>query len=232
MAHQWHKKLTTLFPGTLAYLLYAILYANYRSIRWQVVDNGGYHYITQSGKNAILVAWHCQIMGIGLFTNLFASPKIKLHYMASPSHDSAFAAKITQHLGLSAITGSSDKKPVEAYRAALRHLKDGKNFYINPDGPRGPARIAKMGAIHLAKMSGVPIIPVAYASRPMIRLNSWDRMWVGIFFGKGVIYWGQPVYIAKTASRDDLEQARALIEHRLNTLTDEAEATVRPPNPS
>lgn len=40
------------------------------------------------------------------------------------------------------------------------------------DGPRGPAKIAKDGAIKIAKMAGVPVVPVYWYSKTLHGQNS------------------------------------------------------------
>lgn len=74
--------------------------------------------------------------------------------------------------------------PEESDRAAARALSlalarmaaEGYSLPVTPDGPFGPARVAKPGALIMARESGLPLQPVAISARPAIRLVArWDR---------------------------------------------------------
>ncbi len=95
----------------------------------------------------------------------------------------------------------------------LRLLMSGRNVAIMPDGPRGPRYLLQPGIIALAKRAGVPIVPVALASRRMIELNSWDRMKLPLPFIRVIIYVGNPIHIAP--AEKDLEAARLRVEHAM-----------------
>jgi lysophospholipid acyltransferase (LPLAT)-like uncharacterized protein len=56
---------------------------------------------------------------------------------------------------------------------------------VSPDGPVGPYRRAKPGALIVARESGLPIQPWAVVARPSIRLNGrWDRHIVPLPFSR------------------------------------------------
>lgn len=74
--------------------------------------------------------------------------------------------------------------PPEADRAAGRRIavqmgrlaEQGRSPVVTPDGPFGPYRVAKPGALILARASGLPIQPWLVRVRPAMRLRGrWDR---------------------------------------------------------
>ncbi|MDP9270966.1 MAG: hypothetical protein M3P14_08365 [Chloroflexota bacterium] len=74
--------------------------------------------------------------------------------------------------------------PPEQNRAAGRALamsmarlaERGNSLIVTPDGPFGPYRVAKPGALILARASGLPVQPWAMRVRPRIRLTArWDH---------------------------------------------------------
>ena len=74
--------------------------------------------------------------------------------------------------------------PPEEDRAAGRALalkmaslaEAGRSLIVTPDGPFGPYRVAKPGALIVARASGLPIQPWAMRVRPQLRLmGRWDR---------------------------------------------------------
>lgn len=56
---------------------------------------------------------------------------------------------------------------------------------VTPDGPFGPRRVAKPGALIVARESGLPIQPWAASVRPSLRLRQrWDRQIVPLPFSR------------------------------------------------
>jgi lysophospholipid acyltransferase (LPLAT)-like uncharacterized protein len=81
--------------------------------------------------------------------------------------------------------------PPEKDRAAGRALavrmarlaESGASLLITPDGPFGPHRVAKPGALILARASGLPVQPWAMSVHPIIRLpGRWDQQLVPLPF--------------------------------------------------
>jgi lysophospholipid acyltransferase (LPLAT)-like uncharacterized protein len=82
-----------------------------------------------------------------------------------------------------------DERDREAARALARRLGDlgtrGFSLVVTPDGPWGPYRVAKPGALIVARQSGLPILPVAVRARPSVRLTRrWDRQLLPLPFSR------------------------------------------------
>tara|TARA_B100002003_G_scaffold214990_1_gene213519 strand:- start:443 stop:760 length:318 start_codon:yes stop_codon:yes gene_type:complete len=82
---------------------------------------------------------------------------------------------------------------------------------------------ASEGITSVARLSGVPIIPAAFGSARGRVLSSWDRFLVAWPFGRGVIVWGDPIYVDRDASPELEETARRQVEDGLNAVTAEAD---------
>lgn len=122
------------------------------------------------------------------------------------------------------IEGSTRRNPLGALRGMLRALEDGLPVAATPDGPRGPRMRCQMGVVEAARISGAPVIPVAYSSRPRIQARSWDRFLVPLPFTRGVLILGAPVTVTTDAGAR--ERNRARIEETLIRITDEADRTL------
>ncbi len=154
-----------------------------------------------------------------------------LRMLISHHRDGAIIADTVAHFGLGTIRGSSTSKAgsdknkggVAALRAMVRAVKAGQAVGITPDGPSGPYMRASDGVVVLAKLTGIPVIPATFAARRRKIMRSWDRSCVPLPFSKGVIAWGEPIFVDRKASSEDLEQARLEIETRLNDLNREAD---------
>lgn len=85
---------------------------------------------------------------------------------------------------LAALDSGSVQLPAEGERSESARLslklarigREGASPVVSPDGPVGPYRRAKPGALIVAREAGVPLQPWAVAIRPPWRLaGRWDR---------------------------------------------------------
>jgi len=87
----------------------------------------------------------------------------------------------------------------EAGRLSLELARIGKaghTVVVSCDGPFGPYRVAKPGALLVARESGVPIQPWAIAIRPTLRLTRrWDRHLVPLPFARMRVEEGEPIRV-------------------------------------
>jgi lysophospholipid acyltransferase (LPLAT)-like uncharacterized protein len=93
---------------------------------------------------------------------------------------------------------------------ALQGLRTGSVAVIVPDGPRGPRRVFSEGAVRLAAMARVPIVPCGAYAMPSRRFGSWDRMILPLPFARYVAVVGNPITPAG--------QAPGILTHELATL--------------
>ncbi len=157
--------------------------------------------------------------------------------MISQNADGSLIAAVIARFGIGAIRGSSrdpvkrrDKGGVQALRAGLDALDRRRAVLVlTPDGPRGPAMVAAPGVAELAIRAQVPVLPMAFAARPAIRLGSWDRFLVPLPFGRGAQVFGAPLAPPAPGDRAATERFRAAIEDALCTVTARADALTRAP---
>lgn len=173
----------------------------------------------RSGEPFIACFWHGRLLMMG-----YNWDRQRDFYMLISQHaDGQLIARTVEKFGFKTLAGSSKRGGGEALRAMLRVIKDGGSVGITPDGPRGPRMRASMGAIALAKLSGVPVIPTVFACRRRRVLNSWDRFLLPGLFSKGVFVWGEAFDVPRDSDDDMMEGFRARLETALNDLTREAD---------
>lgn len=143
--------------------------------------------------------------------------------MTSRSKDGQIIADVLALFGVQSARGSSSRGGSAALRGILREARAGKNIAFTPDGPRGPAGVAKDGVIFAAQVSRLPIIPMGFAARKYRQLRSWDRMVIPKFFSECVCNYGEPILVPRDG---DVEEWRLLLERALNELCEEAERAV------
>lgn len=179
----------------------------------------------------IVTFWHGQhLMGP------FICPRgIELVAMFSRSADAELNARVAEKLGLVTVRGSggrgSRSKPEKGGARALLTLKNalkkGQSASMIADIAHGKPREAGEGIILLAKLSGRPIIPVAYAfSRNHVLEKSWDKTAIPLPFGRSIIVRGDNVWVDADADETQLEEKRMELTRQLNDATAKAYAAL------
>ena len=106
---------------------------------------------------------------------------------------------------LEALDAGSVALPAEKDRAGATRLtlemgrlgREGASVVISPDGPLGPYRRAKPGALIVARESGLRLQPWAVVARPAIRLSRrWDRHIVPLPFCRLAVMEAEPIPVA------------------------------------
>jgi lysophospholipid acyltransferase (LPLAT)-like uncharacterized protein len=144
-----------------------------------------------------------------------------VHAMISPSRDGELIATIGKFFGYTSVRGSSSRGGREATVEMVSVLKAGKGCAITPDGPRGPRRQAKMGAVQIARQAGCPIVAFGFAAEHCWRLRSWDRFIIPKPFSRAVFVYGEPIPVPGEGAEDTkcLEQ----VQKEMDRVTEEAE---------
>jgi len=214
------------FQSTLAFALAAYLRATLATIRWRHEGRERAEAIWDAGGPVLVCFWHSRIPLSPACWPLGRAQEPRAVISLSP--DGEFVAKAMARIGFPAIRGSSrketdpkkEKRGAGATRDILRWLKDGNGVAITPDGPRGPVEVMKEGPPLLARLSKAPVLLVGLASKPCLRLGSWDAAMIPLPFTRGVIVWDGPL---GATSEDDLEALRLDWTAKLSAVTRRAE---------
>jgi len=144
--------------------------------------------------------------------------------LVSRHRDGEINARAAEKLGIGTIRGSGahdggfHKGGAAAFSEMLEALKDGYNVAMTADIPK-VARIAGLGVVKLAQLSGRPIYAGAIASHRRIELNNWDRSAINLPFSRMGLVAGGPIYVPADADDATLEAARQRLESELNRVT-------------
>lgn len=140
--------------------------------------------------------------------------------MVSRSRDGDWIEALLSRLGYArSARGSSSRGGAAALRQQIRIVRETGAGALLCDGPRGPALVAKSGALLLARACNAPLWPVALSARPALRLGSWDRMLLPLPFARVLCAFGTPLYVPRRAGDEELEACRVQLEASLNRLT-------------
>lgn len=166
----------------------------------------------------ILAFWHSRFLMMP-----YGYTSERMTGMASRHQDAEMLVRTLDWFGVEFVRGSSTRGGSRALRDLVRRIVQGSDAGLAPDGPRGPRRRVKSGIIAVARMSGVPIIPLAFSACPARRLRSWDRSLVPRFFSRGLFLYGEPLRVPRDADRAEQERLCRVLEKRLDGLTDLAD---------
>ncbi len=167
----------------------------------------------QKGGGVILALWHGRMQ-----LPLYYLRNRKIVVLISQSWDGELIARIAHRLGYATRRGSPRKGGRESFMDLLRDLKNGKSVAIFPDGPTGPLHSLHDGVIHLARMTGCPIVPFSFSVTPAWRASSWDKHMIHKPFSKGLILFHEPITLPRKIDKEDIEMYRQQIIQRLNDV--------------
>jgi lysophospholipid acyltransferase (LPLAT)-like uncharacterized protein len=131
--------------------------------------------------------------------------------------------RIARARGAEAIRGSANQSGALALRDQQRMMKQGYSIVTTADGPRGPKYEFKSGTILMARVAGVPILPVGCAADRAWYLNRWDDFMVPKPFARIVIAIGEPIPVPREIPLDGLEPVRANVQAAVMSLMKESE---------
>jgi lysophospholipid acyltransferase (LPLAT)-like uncharacterized protein len=181
----------------------------------------------------IVAMWHGQHFMIPFLNKQTFRTKV----LISRHRDGEINAIASDRLGVKPIRGSGAhgndfhrKGGVTGFRAMLAALQDGWNVATTADIPK-VSRVAGPGIVKLAQLSGRPIYPVAVVTSNRYELGNWDKSVINLPFGKCVGMTTDPIRVPADADEATLEQARQLVESRLNEVHARAYAYVDGNNP-
>jgi lysophospholipid acyltransferase (LPLAT)-like uncharacterized protein len=143
--------------------------------------------------------------------------------LISQHRDGEYISRIATRLGLEVIRGSATRGGMRAFKQMIRAIKGRLNLVITPDGPKGPRAKVKSGVIEVARLTGAPIVPVSFSASRCRFLKSWDAFLIPVPFSRAVYIWGEPMYVPRTATKDEVAKHQEALEERLDLLTMKAD---------
>jgi lysophospholipid acyltransferase (LPLAT)-like uncharacterized protein len=173
-----------------------------------------------TGEQVVLAFWHeYNLVGAA------AAHRLRSHQHHVSFSTQTFRGEVMNAM-LAGLDAGSVALPAENERAEAARLsralarlgREGASLVVSPDGPLGPYRRAKPGALIVAREAGLPLQPWAVVARPAIRLSRrWDRHVVPLPFCRIRVEEAEPIRVGER------ERLRPLLG-RLQAALDEAVA--------
>lgn len=170
------------------------------------------------GASLIPCYWHQHQLFCAKWLLEQRSRGLTVGWLVSPSLDGELGAMLVHRLEGVAIRGSSTHTGAKALRDYyLALVKERVSPIITPDGPRGPRFRFKPGAILLARMSGRPILPMAYAASSAWLIH-WDKFVLPKPLSRIALAVGPPCHVPRDADAAELERRQGDMERELHRL--------------
>jgi len=166
-------------------------------------------FLTRGGR-VLLCVWHQQFAPAIRYFKKYS--KYKPGLMISRSTDGAIIAGVANRTGWYTIRGSSSHGGRAALHEMIRKMKETGLAAHILDGPRGPAGIAKPGAIALANAADAVLVPFYASADRAWYFKSWDRFMLPKPFARVTLRFGDMIPCTNLNTREEFEQQRKALE--------------------
>jgi len=200
-------------------LMYSLIRGVCSTLRWEVQGREHLDAVLASGHRPILTFWHTCILSA---TWYFRNRGIVV--MSSVSRDAEYTGRVIKRFGYGTARGSATRGGGRALAEMAHCLNNGMEVGFTIDGPKGPAFVAKPGAVTLARHTGQAILPFHIAVSSCIEVPSWDRLQIPLPFTRAATLIGAPIYVRRDASSEEVAAKQAALQSALDSLRLEAEA--------
>ncbi len=142
--------------------------------------------------------------------------------LVSGSKDGELLFRVLNKWSYNVQRGSSTKGGKDALESLVQLAAENYSIAITPDGPGGPVRKMKPGAVVVAKKAQIPLVLVGIGIEKKRKLKSWDSFEVPRFFSRVNIIFSDPVNIDHDLTYDETSEMILENEKLLNRLQSEA----------
>lgn len=198
MRNRFNKKSILRFLGnSLAKPLLNILC---KTINVSEVNKSVISELANNNQNIVFAFWHGTML-----LPWYLLRELSPGTIISKSKDGDLLANVLTSWHYNVMRGSSSNSGKEILEDLIREAKNKNNIAITPDGPRGPERIMKAGAVIVAKKAQIPLVLTGIHYCRKKTLKSWDKFEVPYFFSKAKIIYSDPIYISENLSYEETD---------------------------
>ncbi|MGH7235360.1 MAG: lysophospholipid acyltransferase family protein [Nitrospiraceae bacterium] len=112
----------------------------------------------RQGRRMIITFWHGRQLMMPLTYR-----GAEAHILISQHRDGELIHRIVTRFGFRSVRGSTTRGGAAALRQLIELGQSGVDLVVTPDGPKGPRQVVQIGVIHLAKATGLPIVPLTFS---------------------------------------------------------------------
>lgn len=174
---------------------------------WRLRVTGEEHVraLREQGRPVLFAVWHQQLL-----PPLWHRRGERIALLVSGHRDGRRLADAARRWGYDVVFGSSTRGGTAGLKRIVRRLREGSDVGFAPDGPRGPARVAKDGVLLAARYGGAPIVPVAASATAAWQLRSWDAFQIPRPWSTVRLVYGPPLEVTGSLAAERERLALAL----------------------
>lgn len=193
-----------------------------RSWRFREIDRTGAPVADRHrARAAIYALWHAQQLPLTL---RHRSENIAV--MVSQHRDGEIIARMVEGIGYRTIRGSSTRGGSRALQEFSQAASAGHPLAITTDGPQGPPRSCKPGAVLAASRTGLPVIAAAAAAVHAWTFDSWDRFFVPKPGSVVYLSYGDPIDVPSELVAESVADWQERVTRAQNEVAAVCEAAV------
>ncbi len=193
------------------------------SCRLTVTNQDFFEERASSGKNMIFVSWHNRLTVLPYYYH-YRYGFNNLTMMVSQSRDGEMLKRLLEKYGIETVRGSTSRGGASAIKTMIRVARAGRDTAVSLDGSKGPRCKVQLGALLLAQITGLPLVPLTVDMTKKIVLKTWDRMMIPLPFGRVYAMFADPMYIPRDAKNLTIYQQR--LQETMERICAEVEAKV------
>jgi lysophospholipid acyltransferase (LPLAT)-like uncharacterized protein len=171
--------------------------------------------------------WHQHHVLCSTLIRRWIDRGFKACFLVSGSVDGEVPERIARSWGAEVIRGSANQSGALALRDMQGMMKRGYSIVTTADGPRGPIYEIKPGVIVMARIGGVPIVPISCAASRVWQLNRWDNFMIPIPFSRVVLAVGAPYTVPPDVPLDAIEPHRLNVQEAVMSLMRQSEERLK-----
>lgn len=192
----------------------------FRTTKWERIGFESYEADIARGVPRVLCCWHEHLAYTTYLRDWSDHPLV---VMASKHADAQIATADMTDRGIDVIELATSGDNSGSIRSAVHALKAGKSLGITVDGPLGPRRRVKTGAIVIGGLAGAQVVPCSFAVSRSIRLKTWDQFIVPLPWSRGVLAVGSGFVPPRRSEYKDMREAADRLGAMIDALTETCE---------
>ncbi|MEE9429619.1 MAG: lysophospholipid acyltransferase family protein [Melioribacteraceae bacterium] len=189
-----------------------------KTLRITEVKNKELENLEQENKNYVLAFWHGTML-----LPWYIKRNKNFYTIISKSKDGEILTRVLNNWNYNVERGSSSKGGSEVLDILVEKAKGGNSISITPDGPRGPEKELKAGAVIIAKKANIPLVLLGICSSKKKELSSWDKFQIPYPFAKVFAVYSEPIFIDGNLSYKETDEIIKQVGVQLNSLQKQAE---------
>ena len=189
-----------------------------KTLRISEERNKQFEVLEKENKNYVLAFWHGTML-----LPWYLKKNKNFYTIISKSKDGEILSRVLTSWNYNVERGSSSKGGSEVLNVLVDKAISGSSISITPDGPRGPEKELKAGAVIIAKKAGVPLVLLGIGISKKVKLSSWDKFQIPYPFTKVSAVYSEPIFIDKDLSYQETDEMIKKASKELNSLQKQAE---------